>query len=397
MELNINIKNTYKYLIFSIIAVYILFLSIYSNLLKINNFEYIHVNIPSKINNLENKNLKNNLFLEKNKIDFEITPMFLNDLEVFIRHSRPDIKNDKVSFNFLLSNNQINQAYENEKIYISKENDKFIISLSPTDFWMIFSKSKENQIQIDLYAKLINEQTVKIIKSTHIKNESNFFLKNKNLSMSLEFQILSKASILDEDLFLQMFDYKSFNKKRLIIDDLITYIQENDYLIFKNGNWIINNEEDTKKYPIALVKKIDNDSTLIECFSVDGNEKNSFIINKKKDSLDFIKKNEEMISSIKRRTRLFVNLIINNQRFILKEKSILYKDADKFYVKRNNFDIQDFNNKEIIYFEKFNFDGLNKHISAHFFNKLHTSKKTIDIPLNKFVTNNPHIKRGLKK
>jgi hypothetical protein len=397
MKLIQNRKNNYKYLIFSVITIYVFFLFIYSNLLKINNFEYSQVNNFSKINNCENKNPKNNLFLKKNKIEFEFNPNFLSDLEVFTRSSRPDIKNDKISFNFLISNNQIHQAFENEKIYLNKKDNKFVTASSPTDFWIIFSKFNENQVQIDLYAKLINEQKDEIIKSSHFKKENNFFLKLKNTTIAPEFETLSKAYFMDEDLFLQMFNIQKLNKKRLIINDATLFINENDYLIFKNGNWIIPCNEDTKSYPLALIKKIDKDSTLIECFSVDENEKHSFIINNKKDLFDHGKKNEDMISSIKRRTRLFVNLIINNQRFIVREKDVLYKEADKFYIKRNNFELQDFNNKEIIYFEKFNFDGANKHIKVHFFNKFHTFKKTIDFPLNKFITNTNHIKRGLRK
>ncbi|NGX57106.1 MAG: hypothetical protein K1060chlam5_01362 [Candidatus Anoxychlamydiales bacterium] len=341
MELIENIKKIYKYLIISVISISFSLFYIYSKKMLFDFSEHKNIEFSIKQENKQFNFFGKKIFLEKEFFDFSINEDLITELIVSKSSQRPDSKIDKICFEFYCSSFSTPiTVFENEKIYIKKEDNIFTRSLTPTNYWFVFNQNTNSRIKIDLFAEIENSEK-KIINTTFYKNDSDFLIKDRKKTISVEFEEFNKAYWLDKDLFMQTLDFKvNREKERLVIGNSTIYIDSKDLLIFKNGSWKIANEnENTTKYPIANIRKVENNSIYLEGFSINGIEKYNFVIPKKNDFFDSNKKNEELITSIKRRTRLHINIIINNQRFIIKEGDILIKEGDKFLVKRNNFDL----------------------------------------------------------
>lgn len=359
---------------------------------------------PEKINyekkeSIELEDIKaitgQNLYLSPFQVEITL-PSIKDQIEIYLMEPRFDLITQKNNFEVKFKNfNKTRKIYEDERLYlVAKQGDSFDFSDVKTPISMQLKKIDSENVKVTLEADL-NDLDIKDSKESVFDS---FTLALTNLSSNAdlddryEFKAFNVCKWWGIDHLLNIQDKERPQKERLEIDGEILHVQEKDVLIFKEGKWVlINSLENTLDYPIARIKSINANTIEIEAWDISGENKYFFSILPCPKAA-FVIKGDQLITSLKKRTKTHVSCMFDKQRMVLKENDLLIKKDNRWKLLKRDVVLDDIKNEELFYFEKIEDRNSKKILIGYLFNSMRTNFQKIEVPIISFA-NQRHLKK----
>lgn len=272
------------------------------------------------------------------------TPNILEKMKIYFHEKRPDTENPFLEI--FLKEKKI--VPFQQKVYLTKELD---FSKAPTNFWILFFQKEQN---------IVMRMSMEGKKKAYPVHLSKYVMEDK------AYNILKNFQWIGTDLFLEKYftqslymfscgqNFFSLNKEDLLVWD---------------GNWRKKKPlEDVSKYPIAKIFSCDEKKITLQFWTKDKQEAKLFL------SKSFFNRGlvftDNYITNISMRTNTKVGFSIENQRVLLKEKDLLYKEQGRWRKES----LERFQKKKIVPEIFFILESLKKEdkkifFKGHFFNK----------------------------
>lgn len=182
-------------------------------------------------------------------------------------------------------------------------------------FWLDCKLATDNQIAASLYLKTPDEETICKASWTSAL-QGTPLLNAEEISTNSPFRKLAEAKWWGQDLFAEQFGLQPVLQRIEIGPDAkLLQLTANDWLIFKDGNWIIDSTADKTSLPIAHIRGWDWQGLEIEGWenSCHLRFKIPFL-----QSFSLKTKGEELFSQLRVRSEKQVSCIIDKQCLIMR-------------------------------------------------------------------------------
>ncbi len=223
-------------------------------------------------------------------------PDLREELQYYGKNARPDIKEGRALFHVALKTNNLSiSAEDGVKTYLiySKGAYTFSPENQPTSLWLEMtpaSSDAANSEYLNVIVTMKNEDGT----LTTVPEQSHLFtlkaqeIKNPSSSgwelqggLRVDGSLLARqrARFVGPDLFLQKHGGEEFARAKgrdridFVDGDSLysVFIKEGDFLLWKEGKWSAPlAHEDTTKYPLLVVKKIDEKMVFFEIWEAQG-------------------------------------------------------------------------------------------------------------------------------
>ena len=331
-----------------------------------------------------------NTFCDSGLCNEVFFPDFSNKLQVWFHEPRPDEENkEKYLEVMLLSDNKSKIILSGDKLYLLFDQG-YKFSEKPTNFWLLFIYQYPNVVRVTMKARYMETDETIVTKEEHfelIVLEHDY----KMLSMSEDnaFLSLNKAICLGPDLFLDICEKEKEHSQlqRLIFPSNETcYVKSGDLLIYKDSRWQLQDNLDTKGYPLARINSFNVSGLDIDFWGKSEKIKRKIVLQKPSKGTT-LHVSDDFISELNIRTKKQVSCKIQGQRIIINENDLLFKK--KGIWKKGS--LSDFESQEeaseFFIFEKLDFVAKEKSFVGYVFNGDKTQVVKIEKAITKKISN----------
>lgn len=218
-------------------------------------------------------------------------PDLREEILYYGKNGRPDISpGDELITITLKSSLETKTVHPGQKIYlVYRHGYHFAPGAKPTSLWIdLCSKKYEDLLAVHVHMVNENRQLVKTPEEcaefeVNAKEFSRTQATNWELGgcrVDTTLLVRQRARWLGPDLFLDMHGGDEFlwakDKQRIDFMADVPYacfVQEGDFLIWKEGKWAVAQGQSTVGYPLLIVKKMDDKLMAFELWDVDGRSK----------------------------------------------------------------------------------------------------------------------------
>ena len=350
--------------------------------------------------------------MELPALSYSLTlPNLTHELRVIKESIRPDQELLSEKFLLILNSYDKKKLSIGEKAYLTYKNDSYIFSPQPTALSLVVTQLMDDFVLTELAVKpediagaSIRSQT----KMFKLPLQQEAYADMAHLQQDEAFSWLSGAQWWTPDLvfrFLGNKDQKILGEKQRIkiscLDlSYLCILDENDWLYWKDGRWIVtSNIKDAKGYPLAHIKSLGQKELEIEGWDAKGEEKYVFLLLHQPIETQTAKP-EDIIKSLRLKTKSQVTCQLDKQLLSLRVGDAFYRaDKDKWKVVKNfrclSKQMREIEGKPFFVFEKIQMKEGKKYFIGCLFNDSHTQMKPIELSIQRAgVKGSSYLEKG---
>jgi len=345
-----------------------------------------------------------------------ILPNLTHELRVVKESIRPDQKLLSEKYLLILNSKDKKKLSIGEKAYLTYKNDSYVFSPQPTALSLAVTELSGDCIDIEVAVKPEEIAGASIRSQTKIFKlplQQEAYADMAHLQQDEAFSWLSGAQWWSPDLVLHFLGNKEQKilgkKQRLKISCLdlsyLCILDENDWLYWKDGKWIVtSNIIDAKGCPLAHIKSLGQKELEIEGWDAKGEEKYVFLLLHQPIEAQTTRV-EDIIKSLRLKTKSQVTCQLDKQMLSLRIGDAFYRaDKDKWKVVKNfrclSKQMKEIEGKPFFVFEKIQIKEGQKFFIGCLFNDSHTQMKPIELSIQRAGVKGPsyleknHIQHG---